>query len=542
MSATRKKRAATLGLAVVVLSLLLAWLAMRDAPDPRASAEPSASSPINETPPNPLTRPIDTATERDTRSVTVSESASPVVAADDVLELSAPETTLITLFGYVRAPDGHTELDEELGVSASDRLGKQQRAAAGPDGAYSISGLSPGLYWLRAGSTSEGSAHAQVELVATESEHRLDLQLVLAPQVLVKAVDHAGEPLSDLWALPVATPTPPGEWFEEVLGSVSNHFGVGEFLQRGFLSERLPDVYLGKLILDVDPPLYVSLLHYQRVVATQRIELGQREVEFVVDRESTLIQPGSVRFRFVDASDGALLADGSAQLDAYATSMLKPTEGDYRVAKEAPGWHEIIAHVKGYERAQRRVLVQPGIENDFGDLRLEREVWVAGAVTDARGVGLASSVRFALFDEATGKAVRHFSGSGVRTTADGTFKIPGLSRARYIVRVHHADSPWALASRLIDVRNGPVEDVRFELVPGVSLVVRPSGETWRDVRYTIVDANKQLVTSARLFSEEPYPLLLAPGRYEVEVRVGETGEPKRIPVTIANEPVELALP
>lgn len=537
-----KKRATTLGLAVVALSVLLAWLAMRDAPDARASAAAAASSLAHETAPHQLTQPVESASKRDAPTVALDESVPPDLAVDHGLEPAVREPTLITLFGYVRAPESRMQLAGELGVSATDRFGKQQRSAVSPDGAYSISGLAPGLYWIRAGSTSEGSARARVEFMANEGEHRLDLQLVLPPEIRVKAVDRTGAPLNDIWALPVATLTPPGEWFEDVLGAISNPLGVGRFLNNGLASERLPDVYLGKLILDVEPPVYVSLLHYQRVVATQRVERGQTEVEFVIDRQSTLVQPGSVRFRFVDASDGTLLVDGSAQFDAYATRMLKPTEGEYRVVNEAPGWHEIIAHVKGYERAQRRVLVQPGIENDFGDLRLEREVWIAGVVTDASGAGIASSVRFSLFDESTGKAVRHFSGSGVRTTADGKFKIPGLSRASYVVRVHHEDSSWGLASRLIDVRSGPVADVRFELVPGVPLVVRPSGEVWRDVRYKIADANEQLVTTGRLFSEEPYALLLAPGRYEVEVRVSEAGEPKLIPVTIASAPVELALP
>jgi hypothetical protein len=62
------------------------------------------------------------------------------------------------------------------------------------------------------------------------------------------------------------------------------------------------------------------------------------------------------------------------------------------------------------------------------------------------------------------------------------------------------------------------------------------------VQFKIVDETGLAVRSSKLWGDAPWPILLAPGRYTVEVRVGDVKEPKRIPITIASEPVELAVP
>lgn len=526
---------------VALIAAVLAWFAMRDTADSRASAAPAATALIATPAPAEPAPPDEIASERDAPAGAALESVEPAVSAGEP-EPIATEATLITLYGFVRAAESGAALDGEVNVSVVDRLGTWQNTRASSDGAYSISGLVPGDYWIRAGSIRAGAANTRIALAVNESERRLDLQLVLAPQVLVKLIDRAGAPLAKYETLAVATLEPPGEWFEEVFGSFNNPFGVGHFWQNGYASERLPDGYLGKLILDVEPPLYVSIVHWQCVVATQRVERGQAEVEFVLDRELPALQSASVRVRFVDAADGTPLATGSVELDGNSMRMLRPEAGGFGATNIAPGWYELVAKFSGYEGVLRRVLIEPGIENDLGEVRLGREVWIAGVVTDATGAAVAADVDIRLFDEATAKPVRHFVGRGASTEADGSFKIPGLSRARYMLRLRQRDSTWALTSRLVDARNGPVEDVRFELVPGVALVVRPSSDAWRDVRFDVLDANEQLVTSSRLWFEAPQPLLLAPGSYTVVVRANELAEPRRIPVTIANEPVELPLP
>lgn len=533
----------TKSLAAVVIACgiaVLAWFALRDEREPRASATPPVAQ-VERLQPAAQPEPL-----RDAKVALQAQEVpptQPIVAPEPLgpaAEAVPVEPASITLYGFVREAAGSESLGE-VGLSVTNRLGARESARASSDGAYSISGLAPGSYWISAGSASEGRAKMRVELDARESERRLDLQLALPPEVLVKAVDRAGEPLAALGVLAVATREPPGEWFTDVFGSFSNPFGVGHFWQSGFGGDRLPDGYLGKVILDVEPPVYVSLLHYHRVVATQRVERGQREVVFVLDRDSPLIQPVEVSFHFVDATTGERLESRGALFEGNASQMLTRVDGDYRIPKVAPGWYEVSARVEGYERARRRLLVQPGAANDLGAIPLEREVWISGIVVDASGAAVAPELSIEVFDDATGLPVRHFVGMAHRGKPDGTFRIGGLSRATYFVRFEASDSPWARTGKLIDTRAGPVENVRFALVPGVALVVRPSGDASREVRFKILDANGQLVSSSRLWSEAPYPIPLAPGAYTIEVRVGG-GEPKRIPVTIGAEPVELALP
>lgn len=535
-----RSRAIGWSAALACAAALAAWVALRgDAPQVEATVPdgagelalaPREESVSIETPP----------AERDSdpargpaleRSEGVNESVAP-----------APELerARLSLYGFVIPPEGRA-LDREVGISAVDHLGVRQSAQAGSDGAYAFAGLAPGRYWISAGSTRSGRAEREVELAAAAGDRRLDLQLEMPPEILIQVVDREGAPLGGFFALPIATLEPPGQWFTDVIGSFNNTFGVGQFWQSGFGGDRLPEGFIGRLLLDVDPPVYVSLLNYQRVIETQRVEPGERELRFVIDRDSPLVKGVEVRFRFVDADSGEPVETTGASLEGCMMRMAQPTDGEYRLPSVAPGWYEVNAMAQGYERGRRRVLVDSVASCDLGAIPLGRASSITGLVVDDAGRGVAVSMTISVLDEATGEPVRHFVGLGARSGADGSFEIGGLSRAVYALRISGRDAPWAAASERVDLRSGSAEHVRIELARGVPLVVRPSGEAVRDVHYRIRDAAGEVVIATQLWSRAPFPLQLAPGRYTVEAWIGE-GEPVHHAIAIASEPVELALP
>jgi hypothetical protein len=125
----------------------------------------------------------------------------------------------------------------------------------------------------------------------------------------------------------------------------------------------------------------------------------------------------------------------------------------------------------------------------------------------------------------------------------GEFRIGRLSRGTYLLSLEVRDSSWAETAKLVDTTSGPIDDLQIELVRGVPLVLRSSDERWTAVRYTIFDASGLPLVASRLWSPEPWKILLAPGQYELETwMIGAADSVRRIPITLGSEPVELALP
>jgi hypothetical protein len=284
-------------------------------------------------------------------------------------------------------------------------------------------------------------------------------------------------------------------------------------------------------------------MQYQRVLATQRIEPGVLEVTFTIDRDSPLLASGSLRFRFVDAETRAVMPSNGAMLVGFGMSVIRSDGDVFRSDKLPPGYYEIRARVPEYEQLRKRVLVEPGLEQDLGDLELNRERWISGTIVDDEGRALALNLLYDVYDRTLGAARSISVVTSVRANADGSFRIGGLSRDTYSIWLNNQDEQWALWSKVIDTTAGPVENVRFELARGVPLVVRASNpDAWSTVRFTIIDSTGERVRSTRLWAPEPQPILLARGNYVVEVRANASSAPKRIPITIASRPVELALP
>jgi len=474
-------------------------------------------------------------------------AALPVAATSPALESNASTTASAveersdeqpaSLYGFVRPPAGRDVIGPETGVSLIDQHGVRQLTTAAADGAYAFAGLAPGRYWLRAGSQRGGEARAMIDVVG---DVRRDVQLVLPPEVRVKVVDAQGEPVKEMLLLAVATADAPDRWIDEVRGSFNNPFGVGAFWQNGFGGPEMPAAYLGRVVLKVEPPVYLSLVRYQYVVATQRVERGQDEVTFVVDPDDRAMQFGSLRFRVVDANTGERIDKASGFLDGAATQTVGAHEEVNRVQSLAPGNYALRVMSKGYACPRVRVRVEPGMETDVGDVALEPETWIAGRVIDEKGAGVETTMVYAGCDT-DGRPFRPLGNVfGLKSGSDGAFRVSKLARGRFELGI--SEEPYGAWRRIVDTRGGPVEDLVIHLARAVPLVVRASSEDWDKVRFRVIDAEGSDVYASKLWQAEPNPIPLAPGRYVVEVRATPDAEPRRIPITIVDVPVDLELP
>lgn len=441
-----------------------------------------------------------------------------------------------TLYGFVVASDGSPSPQAYL--SATDRFGVVVRGRASDSGAYSIPALAAGPWWIGASSTTREKATTRIEIAAGEREKRLDLRLDVQPSVLVYVVDRDGVASKGRGLIAVATLEPPGPWFDEIQGSLNNPFGVGQFWQSGLRQEELPPDCLGQLLLSVTPPVFVSLVWYQHVIATQRVEVDQTEVRFVLDGKG--LQGASLRARFVAAETRAPIDPLMVTLDATATKMGKTKDGVFEAKGLAPGNYVLRTRANGLENVERRLLIEPGIDVDLGDVAVEPEQWIAGTVVDDEGNGVAIPLRFDRCSE-LGEAFP-FVGSiyTVASEDSGAFRIGNLARGVFKLSSMQANGDTRLVRHIVDTRNGPVENLRLELVRGVPLVVRGRDAEWRHVRYRILGEGAS-GNERKLYSESPQPIHLAPGAYEIEAR-GKDGATRRIPIVLDDAPVELELP
>jgi hypothetical protein len=525
-----------------------AWLVLREKNvEPAVSLAHGAAEEPRATPPIALAVP----SSPEHASVSIRDAPSPARAVEqDAPATTAPrEPPTHVLYGYVRPAQGRTAVVDGA-VVLHDPLGERQIAHCGEDGAYSFSGLAPGRYSLSSRSPGNGSARVDVDVDASSTEKRVDLQLVMPPRVLVKATDREGKPFEAhivglfMRLTAIATEQPPAGWLDDFSGTADGPYGAARFEPSWEANHNEPDEVLGTLSLEQPPPVYVSVVAYQRVLATKRIEPGVTEVTFVLDGNSPLIRPGSLRARFVDADTQVPIEEAQVTFEGMG-GRRAAKEGDaYRATNLPPGLYEVQVFARGYERLDRRTRVTPGAEIDLGDVPLEHEQWISGTVVDAEGHGCEQQLCWDEYDRETGVARSLGTIYVVRSKSDGSFRIAKLSRRLYLVRtMSYGESSYADWSKLIDTSKGPVENVRVELVRGVPLVVRASDpEDWRSVRFKILDGSGSQVHAPQLWGTDPQKILLAPGVYTIEVRADEHAEAKRILVTIASEPVPLAIP
>lgn len=521
-----------------VLIGVLVWLAPRSstsshpiAAGPERSAESTGSAVAH----------LDKATtEMAVDAIAVSPRVESQPAQPVTREALRAET--IVLYGFVRMAEDLPAPTEPAGVAVVDDKGEQVHAEASAEGAYSISGLHPGKYHLTASAQPNAKAEANLDLELTETPKRYDITLTAKVSLLVKVVDRAGKPVTKSWLGAVATRMPPGEWVDGTPNA--DLFDVGRFLDKGLEGSTRPEGCLGRLDLEIAPPVFVSLLHNQRVIATQRAEAGQREVVFVVDADSPLLKTGKVRVRFVDQAGQDVPKLWATLNGGSSTRPARPDASGLVWNGLEPGWYFVQVYATGLEQPKLECRVEPGEEKDLGTVTLQSEQWISGTIIEPHKTSERIVLSCDPYDpdpNAADSFERYKSWLDYGTEADRTFRIGGRSRGLYLLKYNGHESGYGIWARVVDTRAGPVENVQVVLVPGVPLIVHAANGDWTSIFFRVLDKNDTPLESTRLWSSSPQSLKLAPGEYDVEVRSGSS-EPVRKQVTIGSEPVELALP
>jgi hypothetical protein len=534
----RTKPLAFLVIGLVTMAVL-AWLMLRrDAashpiaagPGRAAGAQDARESHVDATTTDASHETAGAAEPADTRNVRA------------VADKTAPAESIV-LYGYVRAAEGMSPPTEPAYVAVVDSQGNRVQGTASDEGAYSLSGLRPGHYRLTAVARPSAEAEDVVDLSLDETPTRHDITLSEKPSLLVKLVDHDGKPATlNAWLGAAATREPLGDWIDETPNQ--DPFGVGRFLNNGLTGAAMAVGCLGRIDLEIAPPVFVSLLHNQRVLATQHVEAGQREVVFVVDSDSPLLKTATVRARFVDQA-GQEVPKLWATLNGGSSSRTAKSDAGALVwSALQPGWYRVVVYAKGVEQPDIECRVEPGEDKDLGTVTLAPEQWISGAVIEPQKESEHFDLSCDIYDWVAAANVspyRYKSRSSFRTQTDGTFRIGGRMRGQYLLKYDSRDSSYGIWARIVDTRAGPVENVRVELVPGVPVLVHPSGKEWHGVMYKISDEAGVPYLESQLWGPDPRRISLAPGRYQVEVRVRDS-ETTRKTLAVGADQADLALP
>ncbi len=474
---------------------------------------------------------------------------------------AAPRTTLV--YGRLLESEG-TSLQHAkwAWVSMTNRAGRTWRTEA-VGAAYALADLPLGAYDVSVQAASHRGADDRFELTANEPEVRKDLRLQPSPVLRVFVRTPEGEPFFEVLnktdglrdevrdLVPVATVDPPGAHVYDVVGSLNNPFGVGQFWQQGPDGEFPPPGCIGYLTLARDPPVSVSLVFCHAVLRTMRVDPGREDVAFVLTLDDVRSAQSSFRVQVVDAVTSSPL-QAYVHLDGGTrgvSSMQTDASGVLSIDPELPGRFELRIAKEGYEEFEEILDVEPGQATDRGVVALAREVVAELHFVDDLGRPAQASVVLAPLVPGTSAPDARFS-RVLRSDAAGLLNLRGLGRKVYVLRTSNYDAAyldsipdvtWVSERITLDATTGSIPPMTIRLQPAVPLAIRVEGRTAEGLRFAVIDGQGRPLVRDRFWGNAPRPLRLPAGAYKVQLRDANDAVLAERSVALASEPVELAL-
>jgi hypothetical protein len=374
----------------VLIVLVLVALASPDrspppAPAPRAdtpAAPPDATAPAEAGPPP-------------------SQPAPPVHPRPPSAENAtgtAPGATV--LFGRVLDADGIPVRAALIWLRTRDAPGDDALAAAevsrDASGRYAMPILTPGSYRLELEATGFRSRSIELEVPTGIARLRQDFVLTRNWELRVRIDTPDGTPLNErlaafnernpgLWGLQVsavasADPLPPGfpvTALAEYLAGNGPWSWPEEFLDGD--RPRLPEGCAGQFELPEDRPMHISVVLQNLVLATERVEPGQKEVRIIVPFEAVVGSLCTVTLRVVDAASGAPLTGALVAVsNASGSRAARPVDEDGRIwlTQQLHGRFGLDVRAPGKLARPVAITLAPGATVDLGEIRLHEPVAV----------------------------------------------------------------------------------------------------------------------------------------------------------------------
>ncbi len=525
----------TIALAIAVLALIAIGVfaigrrsPVADSAQPAGDDEPTVANATSET-----ERAPELASTRASVPAPEDHGEAPARASAASVSAHVP----IRLFGTVE-----TRADPTSSMSAwiliTDREGVHYELGT-DEGGYGVDGLSPGEYVLEAQAPGMRPVRRKLTLRASEPEHREDFRLEAAWVVLVRIRTPDGEDLAERLArdqfLPttriavLATTESPGERLPTSLALDS------DFPTLGRLDVFADSAAKTKNRLEIagDPPVFVSAILRDVVLASTRVDTRIETLDLVVDPERVRNSLAGVTLVVVMDETSAPAVDAFVSLstaDSNESGVHPDPQGRVTFQGRAPGVYAVDVFGQGYGFLPLQATLEPGRIKDLGTIRLKRGVEIRGRCVDESGAeqrvvpGLLPMAEIA---EDANAPTRLYSGSA--DPKRGGFVIRGLPGGRYLVWSEPADAPsvgpdgksldtrWLLVPSVVDTRNGPVADLVLVVHRPVPLVLRPTSDAVEGIEYDVRTADGFPMKSGRFDGAVSLRLELPPAEYRLRL-------------------------
>jgi hypothetical protein len=542
-------RGTKVGRAIALLGLVAVVLLWWFAPGPNSPIEAGEAgegrtnaAPSEGNAREPEARPTAEASVADSRRspVAVESAPQPIARAPPVEDPGA-----LTIRGFVRDSRGQSLRHSPSAVALIDESGERRVSTIAND-RYTFDGLQPGTYSLGCRVPGYEYVERSISLAAGDPVHEEDFALDAVWSLLVRIVTPEGEDVRSLlekesksvFARPAVFVTidPPAKRIPpdfEMDGSV--------LLRSDFSGERSDRVQLR-----LDPPLHVSIVFGESVLATQRVEDRVEELTFVLGMDRFRRSLAGLVVRVADCESGMPAANATVSLSTdEITEMGTKTDaqGIVRFADRLPGLYEMWARSKGCAIDRRSVDLVPGETTDLGTITLDKGVAIRGICVDADGTPSQAPACLRPAPDAASVVNALFS---LKVDAEGRFALVNLAAGRYMTWVASAprlgaqpqgQSGWETSPILVDTRAGPVEDLRIVVSRAVPVTLRPTTEAGA-LRFSVITTEGLKYREGTFYENAPQRIELAPGTYKLRL-MRRREVVRELPFTVAKDPVIL---
>ncbi len=434
-----------------------------------------------------------------------------------------PATAILT--GYLLSEDNTPLTQSGTNLVATGESGEQTSAVLlTADGRYRISPLSPGRWWVSARAAGH---HPLVEEVVIppgvgEVERNLVLRRATVLEVYLLTPDGRQTDvvaqergLNDAYGrfVAVATLTRPGRFWS------GEPHEVGRVRDAGLRKDAQGIGPWGTMTLSVDPPVFVSLVMHQYVIATELVAAGETHVEFVLTPEDVRATAATLHLRLLDAETREPVTSGVVALTA-GHELLRPKFDEAGVAVFEgcpPGHGRLTCFFSRYETLEHDLLLEPGVVTEL-EFELKRPTcFVEGRVVTSNGPAARfAKLRWAKIGE-EGAAPQSLVSYG--TSEDGSFHL-NLPAGEHVLRARSANSSAVSRNVVVDTRGGSVDGVELVIVDPTTVVLAPTAR-WDGRDYRIVDEEGNRLAGGRFDGMLPQREQVAPGPCLLRVTGGD---------------------
>jgi RNA polymerase sigma-70 factor (ECF subfamily) len=485
----------------------------------------------------------------DSKPVAATETADPRSQVPPATSLPAaavdprPDSLL---YGSLLDPEGKPISGapfERIGIT--DRNGNPRYVDAKSDGAFAFHAMPFGKYWMFATVDGFVPSECAIELRPEQPHLQRDITLQRAPRLRVIATTPEGEDLAlalekagpqfHHWKgslVPIATEERPGTWWTEMDGNPNNPYGLGRYRDDDPVMRTDPAPaekgFMGVLTLTREPPLFVSLLDYHRVLQTREVKRGDEEVRFVVSAEEIAALLATLQIRIVDAGTLEPVKGVSAEVNSKNGGQgTRPSDENGIIAVKGldPGEYEVRVKAKDFAIASHSVLVQAGADSDPVQIALEPGVAFEARVVDGSGAPFDATFNMGVLEGLPGDLV--FDRNMGFGTRGGLLQPWGLGRHLYVLHTDNLGyarasdderTKWVSGNVLIDLRSG-MGPANFELrlKPARRLVIVVKDDNAVGLRFQVLDEGGISVVGDPLFRAAPFGVSLPDGNYKVQL-------------------------